>query len=48
VTLDIDHLRTWIGREEVQSELVTTALVQRFNATFDWESSLEEGGMHPF
>jgi 3-methylfumaryl-CoA hydratase len=47
VTLDIDHLRTWIGREEVQSELVTTALVQRFNATFDRESSLEEGGGAP-
>lgn len=32
--LDIDHLRTWIGREEIKSETVSPALVERFNATF--------------
>lgn len=32
--LDLDHLRTWIGREEIKSEPVTPALVERFNATF--------------
>jgi 3-methylfumaryl-CoA hydratase len=35
--LDIDHLRTWIGREETAEETVTAALVQRFRATFDEE-----------
>ena len=32
---DIDHLRQWIGREEIRSELLTPALVDRFRATFD-------------
>ncbi|MFG1429735.1 MaoC family dehydratase N-terminal domain-containing protein [Xanthobacter sp. V2C-8] len=35
--LDLDHLRGWIGREEVACEPVTAALVQRFHATFDEE-----------
>ncbi len=33
--LDIDHLRRWIGREEQAEELLTPALVQRFDATLD-------------
>lgn len=33
--MDIDTLRSWIGREESQSETLTPALAQRFNATFD-------------
>src|SRR5215210_6831409 len=33
--LDIDHLRTWIGREDEGSEVVTPALVQKFRATLD-------------
>ena len=41
--LDIDHLRGWIGREEVQAELLTGALVQRFNATFDQGAPIEDG-----
>lgn len=46
--LDIEHLRTWIGREESASELVTAALVQRFRATFDEESgSPPEGEVVP-
>lgn len=45
--IDIDHLRGWIGREEVQSELLTGALVQRFNATFDRTSALEDGAQAP-
>ncbi|WP_417722328.1 FAS1-like dehydratase domain-containing protein [Salipiger sp.] len=45
--MDLDHLRGWIGREETQSELLTPALVQRFNATFDREGSLEEGAEAP-
>jgi len=47
MTLDIDHLRTWIGQEEVQTELLTAATIQRFNATFDRESSLDEGAIAP-
>lgn len=45
--IDLDHLRGWIGREEVQSELLTGALVQRFNATFDRTSALEDGAQAP-
>ncbi|TDK48724.1 FAS1-like dehydratase domain-containing protein [Antarcticimicrobium luteum] len=45
--IDIDHLRGWIGREESQSELLTGALVQRFNATFDRSSPLEDGAEAP-
>lgn len=45
--IDLDHLRGWIGREEVQSELLTGALVQRFNATFDRASALEDGAPAP-
>ena len=36
-TLEIDeaHLRGWIGREEVATDLVSADLVAKFNATFD-------------
>lgn len=47
MTLDIDHLREWIGREETRSELLTDALVERFNATFDRESPVETGAAAP-
>lgn len=42
--LDLDHLRSWIGREETAEELVTAALVQRFRATFDDEPGAPEMG----
>ncbi|MFT6533771.1 MAG: 3-methylfumaryl-CoA hydratase [Limimaricola cinnabarinus] len=45
--LDIDHLRGWIGREEVQAELLTGALVQRFKATFDRSSPIDDGAEAP-
>ncbi|VVS98650.1 MaoC family dehydratase N-terminal domain-containing protein [Rhizobium sp. EC-SD404] len=32
-TVDMDHLRGWIGREEAQVETVTKALIERFEAT---------------
>lgn len=44
---DLDHLREWIGREETRSELLTDALVERFNATFDRQGSLEDGAAAP-
>ncbi len=31
--LNIEQLRSWIGREETRHELVTPSLVERFNAT---------------
>lgn len=47
MTLDINHLRQWIGRTEEQSELVTEALVGRFNATFDIEGAPRDGDLAP-
>ncbi|MEP9379231.1 MaoC family dehydratase N-terminal domain-containing protein [Aquabacter sp. CN5-332] len=35
--LDIDHLRSWIGREEAASESVSPELVRKFRAMFDEE-----------
>jgi 3-methylfumaryl-CoA hydratase len=34
-TFDIDHLRSWIGREEVAEDIVTADLVHKFRATLD-------------
>ncbi|WP_295046147.1 MaoC family dehydratase N-terminal domain-containing protein [uncultured Paracoccus sp.] len=45
--LDIDHLRQWIGREEVKSERVTEALVDRFRATFNQPGTASEGDTAP-
>ncbi|OOY14478.1 MaoC family dehydratase N-terminal domain-containing protein [Thioclava sp. DLFJ4-1] len=47
MTLDIEHLRQWIGGEEVASEYVTAALVQRFNATFDQDGDTGQGAAAP-
>ncbi|WP_353475263.1 MaoC family dehydratase N-terminal domain-containing protein [Salipiger sp. H15] len=47
MNIDIDHLRSWTGREERQSELLTAAQVQRFYATFDRDGPLEEGAEAP-
>jgi 3-methylfumaryl-CoA hydratase len=41
--IDIAQLRGWIGREERQEELLTPALAQRFDATFDRAGSLDDG-----
>lgn len=45
--IDLDHLRAWIGREDDAEELLTPALVHRFNATFDRRSPLEHGAEAP-
>ena len=45
--LDIDHLRQWIGREEVKSELLTDTLAERFNATFDLPGAPQDGDAAP-
>lgn len=33
--LDLDHLRQWIGREEVSEDVITPGLAARFHATLD-------------
>ena len=45
--LDLDHLRSWIGREEAKSEPVTTALVERFDATFGRTGDTTPGAVAP-
>ncbi|MCP1198297.1 MaoC family dehydratase N-terminal domain-containing protein [Notoacmeibacter sp. MSK16QG-6] len=45
--LDLDHLRQWIGKEETATELLTPALVERFNATLDREGPTESGSEAP-
>ncbi|MDO9638306.1 MAG: MaoC family dehydratase N-terminal domain-containing protein [Pseudotabrizicola sp.] len=45
--LDIDHLRQWIGRTEQAAEVVTVALVQRYNATFDRTGAVVPGAVAP-
>lgn len=45
--IDIEHLRQWIGRDEVRSEQVTPALVERFKATFDQAGAAVDGDIAP-
>lgn len=45
--IDIDHLRQWIGREEVRSELLTPAIAERFNATFGLRADALNGDIAP-
>ena len=41
-SLDIDHLKTWIGREEAAHDVVTPALVHKFRATLGLGESTAE------
>lgn len=45
--LDIDHLRSWIGREDSASEVLSPTLVRQFNATFDRTSGEAPGDVAP-
>jgi 3-methylfumaryl-CoA hydratase len=45
--LDIERLKTWIGREETKSELVSPTLAERFNATFDRSADASNGAVAP-
>ncbi|AMN52787.1 metal-binding domain containing of MaoC dehydratase [Labrenzia sp. CP4] len=45
--LDIDHLRSWIGREDSASEILSPTLVRQFNATFDRTSGEAPGDVAP-
>ena len=33
--LDLDHLRSWIGREDVGTDVVSEDLARKYHATFD-------------
>jgi 3-methylfumaryl-CoA hydratase len=43
-TIDIDRLHSWIGREEVAYDTVSTELVRKFNATLNIASEKPEEG----
>ncbi|RMC36176.1 FAS1-like dehydratase domain-containing protein [Paracoccus alkanivorans] len=45
--IDIGHLRQWIGREERQSEMLTPAVAERFNATFNRRDDTGNGAIAP-
>lgn len=47
MSMDLDHLRQWIGRTETRAEQVTEALVDRFNATFDRPGGARDGDIAP-
>jgi 3-methylfumaryl-CoA hydratase len=42
--LDLDHLRTWVGREEVESDLAAADPVRRLAATLDCDDPYPEPG----
>lgn len=43
-SLDIERLRSWIGREESTSDTISPELVRRFNAAFDIEGMIPSLG----
>jgi len=45
--LDLDHLRSWIGKEERRGEVLSPALVERFHATLGSAKPASEGGDAP-
>lgn len=45
--LDIEHLRSWIGKTETMSERLTPNLVTRFNATLDQDAPGQAGDEAP-
>ncbi|MGV6873780.1 FAS1-like dehydratase domain-containing protein [Pseudochelatococcus sp. B33] len=47
MSVDIAHLREWIGREDSVSDIVTPELVRRFNATLDLDGSSDPGDPAP-
>jgi 3-methylfumaryl-CoA hydratase len=40
--LDITHLRSWIGRTETETDIVTPGLVRKFAATFNLDAASSE------
>ena len=47
MSLDIDHLCGWIGREDRASEILSPALARQFNATLDRTSGERPGDTAP-
>lgn len=47
MTLDIDHLRRWIGRIETDSEVLTVTKARQFDATLDRTSDTAPGAPAP-
>ncbi|QCO57732.1 protein dehydratase (plasmid) [Pseudorhodobacter turbinis] len=47
MSLDIDHLRQWIGREDQAHEVLSSTLAQRLYATLDREGPTEDGADAP-
>jgi len=45
--VDIDHLRTWIGRERVKTDVITPRLAMGLNAVFDVSGELADGDDAP-
>jgi len=45
--IDIDHLRSWIGRTQEKSDTITPRLAESFNAIFNAQSGLEAGDRAP-
>ncbi|WP_417210322.1 FAS1-like dehydratase domain-containing protein [Antarctobacter sp.] len=45
--IDIAKLQSWIGREQRDSEVVSSTLVRQFNATFDRSSGTGQGDEAP-
>ncbi len=46
--LNLDHLKSWIGRQESASEVITADLVRKFRATLDLpQAALEDGAKAP-
>lgn len=45
--IQIDHLRTWIGKQEHASDIITPEFLKRFRATLGGFTSLESGSELP-
>jgi 3-methylfumaryl-CoA hydratase len=45
--VDIDHLRTWIGREQHRTDTIAPRLVESFNAIFNVETTVKHGEPAP-
>ncbi|QEL27325.1 protein dehydratase (plasmid) [Bosea sp. F3-2] len=43
-TLDIAHLRSWIGREDVGTEIVSADLARKYHATMDFPGEAPQAG----
>ncbi|HPE60186.1 MAG: MaoC family dehydratase N-terminal domain-containing protein [Thiothrix sp.] len=47
MTIDLEHLRSWIGQSESATQTLSPERVRQFNATFDRSSDLSPGAEAP-